>query len=399
MFNNNILTKMFLFIVIPTYLLAGGYGIFTFKYIFPVFIFLTIIFYFFIIFKKKKIRIDFFIEKKIWFFLILTIYSGLTLILTSNNFNSYYEFGQIFAGFMMIFYIYYYINFKNFNSLRKVLKFIVILLSIHAIFNYFYFKDIRLISVTYSNRNALTTFFVFLSPLFFIDLLKNKVKFINIISLLLIFFITYLSHSRFNLLSLFIQILIFSFYYLKNIKSIRQKKILILIIAFSFLLSFPFVFENIAKDFRGGLIEQYNDKTSSLYERIYFIREGLNYFFKSNFLGVGAGNSIVSRLTSGKNLSNLHFFVIDLLAKYGIIPLVFFASLYKNFIFDYFYIRNIEHIKFKYYHIELLMFLITFIISSNSISTVLTFRPFYFFFAYHIISIDIVIKNYRGQSL
>lgn len=329
----------------------------------------------------------------------MTIYSGLTLFFTSNNYNSYYEFGQIFVGFIMIFYIYCYINFNNFNSLRKILKFVVIVLSIHAIFNYFYFKDIDFISATYSNRNALTTFFVFVSPVIFIDLLKNKSKIFNIVLLLIIFFITYLSHSRFNLLSLFIQILIFSFYYIKDIKRIKQKKILILIFIFSFLLSFPFVFENIAKDFRGGLIEQYNDKTSSLYERIYFIRKGIDYFIKSNFLGVGAGNSIVSRLTSGGNLSNLHFFVIDLLAKYGIIPLVFFVSLYKNFIFDYFHIRNIEHIKFKYSNIELLMFLITFIISSNSISTVLTFRPFYFFFAYHIISIDIVIKNHRRQAL
>jgi len=392
---NNFIIKIFLYIILPTYLLAGGYNLFTFKYLFPLYYLIIILIISNKFIDTKYIKIYPLFDKRNIFFLFLLLYSFIN-VLRAPNYWSIYEFLNIFVGLNIILLMEYFLDQKKLLKLDKLIKIVILILSINFFVNWFIYG---VYDTPYLNRNALTTFLVFVSPILFAELIKKKNLIINVSFLISIYYIIDLCGSRFNMLAYLIQLFLTIFFIIKN-SHINNKNLVVLFLIFILLFTTPFILYQTSKDYRGNLIKQYQDKTSSLRERIHFINEGFKIFINSALLGVSSGNIEVSRYSYSdvKTINNLHNFVIDLLAKYGIFSFALFLYLFIILLKDAFINENPFKSNTTFEIYILILFLFSFPISSNTISTVFTFRPFYFMFGYLIISIINKNKSKKGVS-
>ncbi|MEH7236366.1 O-antigen ligase family protein, partial [Bacillus sp. JJ1562] len=248
---------------------------------------------------------------------------------------------------------------------------------------------------TYTNENNLSTFLLFVTPFLLSEIiLKMKIK-RNVILLALIFITVHIAEARLGQLAFIIQLTAFFFIFMK-VNKVKGRKLFLIILTYLVILSSPVVLWVITKETTGETIAQQLNRTgSSINIRIHMIKEGIRLFKESNFMGVGAGNIIIQDVWNPEieRKQSLHFFIVTLLASYGIISAVLFI---------YMHIRLFKIIKFmrdnsdfiKFLKSSLIIFLISFLIVANLPSTLIDFRPFYFFFGYFFAFIRVYKKKY-----
>ncbi|MCD4818921.1 MAG: O-antigen ligase family protein [Candidatus Cloacimonetes bacterium] len=366
------ITDLFVYFILPTFLLSSGILIYKFTIIFP----LIMIIIFITFFARLKISYIPF-DRKYLFFTGFTLLSGISL-LRATSFDSYDEFFHILSGFTIILLMHNLIDDeKKIKKVIKITKIVILFLCIQFIIAKTFNFNHRAI---YSNENRLTTFLVFFSPFIFSEILSRK-NISNILLLSIIIITCFIAGSRFNLLAISIQMFIFFIVIIIRLKFKQKKFTLIISVILILIISIP-LFQIISITGDQNLSEQRNTEASSLLLRVYLIVQGLQIIQESHYMGVGAGNIIIPNYwTRDKEKWALHNFFIHLVATYGIIALLIFLFMYYQLYKDYRFIYSFRNkIETNFFEVALLMFLITFLISSNSPSSLFELRPFYFVF-------------------
>ena len=391
-YNNKYIINLFLYLILPLYLLAGGYYLFSFKYIFP--IYMLIVFYLIIktLNNQFNLEINKLLNKRNLFFIIIFLQSGLYIFRAINH-RSIYEFQNIFIGLIIIFLMQYFLDLNRILTLNTIIKIVILILSINFFISFFVFGNYN---TPYANRNALTTLFVILTPILFAEVVTKKNLTINISLLSAIGYITILANSRINLIAFFVQFVLTILFILKN-SVLKYKKVVILSFIIIILIVSPLAIHHIVRSSRGNIIEQFHNENSSLSIRLHFIKEGFQIFLDNPIFGVGSGNINVPRYTyeTDQTINNLHNLVIDILAKYGVITFSIFVYISYTLIKDYFVLKIPPDNPFYHFRVALIIFLMSFPILSNTVSTIFHMRAFYFIFGYFIL----VIAKLKNNSL
>ena len=376
--------QILFYLLIPAYLLSGGYGPFKCIFVFPLVIFLILLIALFV----KKRFIKKILSNNNIFFIVLAILSVVS-ILGGANLRSYLEVFEIIVGLTVILLLNEYItDRRSVSTIMTVIKVVVILSAMHAIVQYIIGERV---TGPYSNENRLATLYVFVAPFFLAEMCK-KITIFNIIVLSLIFLVSILAGSRFCQLCLLIAFFLTAIEMIR-LSNIKQKKGIILFSIIVAIFLAPIVGSIIASERGKSLTEQSQSKGGSFALRVYLISEGIRLFKESNYMGVGAGNVYtVSYWDDGdESEGSLHNFVISLLATYGLLGFIFFAYMYIFLIKDY---RNLKSRSYdQEYVFALKIFLIIFILASNSPSSLFQFRPFYFIFGFYFSILNIYKKE------
>ena len=341
-----------------------------------------------VLFMLPKLKIDYVpIKRKYYFFTGFVLLSLISLI-KASGLSSYVEFAHIATGYIFIILFHNFINDRSaIKKISVVTEIVIIFLSVHLVAS-------RMLNIDsddfYSNVNRMTTFLVFYSPIFFSRILSKKNIIYNYSMILLVSSTCFIVGSRFNLLTLVVQVFLCILILLKK-KKIKQKKFVIVSIIIICSVIFVPILKIISANKGDDLSSQMYDPASSLLQRAYLLSEGLRIIKESHFLGVGAGNIRIRNYWTGNVIEySLHNFFVHLTATYGIIALILFIFMYVRLFYDYKFLKK-KSVSFNTnsYEVALILFLISFIISSGAPSSLFKLRPFYFIFAYHFAYIKI----------
>ncbi|WP_340002303.1 O-antigen ligase family protein [Oceanobacillus sp. FSL K6-0127] len=357
---------IFLYLIVPTYLLSGGYSFYNFVYMLPIGIYLISII------SLKKNRLSLVWPFKNWniFFMILLMYSTFYMIFSGGE-KSIYETMHIFLGIIIFTLTISFINDgKRFERLIVIIKLTMLIVIIHSLINFLF--DMR-ITASYSNENRLASFLVLFMPFILSEILARKKTFSNVLMVLLVFVVLLLSDARFNQLGFIVQLAIFIYFFIRNLK-IKKIGYLLPIILMILIVVIPFQFFKVTQDQYGrNIIEQYTNQYSSMNERTVMIENGFNQFTKNLLLGVGP-----DQIDTGTNYENFHNFFIQLMASYGLIPIIGFIILYFNLFLHY---KKLKSDNTSIYSYALILFLLSFPLICLAPSYIFDFRPFYMVFA------------------
>lgn len=118
------------------------------------------------------------------------------------------------------------------------------------------------------------------------------------------------------------------------------------------------------------------------------VLNGLNAFFKSYGLGLGAGGSVAYQELIGPvagRFTSMHNFWIEILVEGGIIAFLIIIKLLSNLIIGLFIVsRRTENPKLKYYSQSLLLSVISFIPAAIAASSTIYFLPMWLLFGFSI---------------
>lgn len=351
----------FIYSLIPAYYLGGGYSFYSFKYIFIPILLIN----FFLLLLKKKIKIRSFIIKENSFFLFLVLYGFLFLIINEIDETAFTTVAIQLNALILMIVLLMDINIRA-KIILNLIKLTVPIMFFHSLFNNF--------SGPYSNPNIQSFVFVSILPYLLYSFNNEKKithKLITLCCVLLTIIGPILAYSRFNIFALFLILLLY-FYHLiyKKIKT-RYKRLLILFFRIMLLFILPLVIIYIVNLNSYSITEQLTREGGSLYYRIQLIKEGLDLFIESNFLGIG-----VHLLSLDLPFRSFHNVIIFILARYGIISFSFFIYM----------ILRLGFIAFKSKKKNINVFLLTIsiliitLIAANSPAVAYKIRPFYFNF-------------------
>jgi O-antigen ligase len=384
---------LFIYIILATYLISGGFGAFNFVYMFPV----ALSFMFMQSLYVGRFTIKDIIYKENSFFIIILLYS-FTLLIFKYTSDGLIPFYYIFSGFVVVLLMRQQIT--TTRDIRDVVMMIRIV--VYSLIAYYFFQYVLSIdgrvSATYSNENRLASFLVFVSPIFF-SLLRSKTNIINNLVIIILILITILLlGSRFNVLAFALIIAVMLFDVIMSMKS-RLKIFLISSYILIALLSGSSLINKISQDSAGRTFQEQLDrggKEGSTAIRIYLFSEGMRVFKESGYMGVGPGGMEVNTpYGTGTVKASLHNHFVNLLATYGLVGFFSFLYLYVVLIKDYYYLSKIFPSSSILYSLKL--FLIIFPFSSSSPSDMFSFRPFYFIFGLYFVSIIIYKKMLKEK--
>ncbi|AND42260.1 O-antigen ligase family protein [Cytobacillus oceanisediminis] len=397
--SKDLITSLIIYLLIPSFLIGGGYGLYKFIYLFPIII-LLIILHAYLTRRVFKIETPIITKENIFFY-ILCLLSIVSLV-KAHGMESYTEVVHIIIGLLII------IIFNQFltseNILLKIIppiKVVILILSIHGIIDFFI--PGTKVTATFSNENNLAASLLILAPFLFSEIISRKYIKINTILLFLILVTISLAEARLGQLTFFLQFVLFIFLYLIQSRIKWKKQILVGIISIILILS-PIVLYQISKESSGEtLIEQLNRQGSSINIRIHMFNEGLRIFQESNYLGVGAGNIIISDVWKPdiEKKQSLHFFLLTLLVGYGFIPALLYIYMHIVLFKDYFLLqkKGLDSEGKRFFTNSLIIFLFSIIVLSVLVSTFIDFRPFYFAFGFYFVAIKIYLKRKESGSI
>jgi O-antigen ligase len=363
-------------------MLSGGYGFYRFTLVFPVALLLIL----FILILNNKTLIPKF-NKMNLFFLVISVLGFISLLNPLGGQESFLETFEVFFGFIIVILISsYFKNKSDFEKMIEVSSVVLFLLFIHALFQYITGERVN---ATYSNENRLATLFVLMSPFYFSKLKKNATL-KNILLIIIISAITYLTESRINMIVISFMALDYFYFKVKYKFSLSLRYFIIIILSFSFI---AFLYSIISLD--GDIISnQLNNPYSSLRIRLLMIETGFEIFKENIIFGVGPGNLLaINPYTGILEPIRFHNHIINILATFGILGGIFFLYSYIGLIKSYFELK----IRFSNFYLihSLKYFLIIFIIVSNVPSSLFRYRPFYLIFGIYFALVEYYKKEQK----
>lgn len=258
-------------------------------------------------------------------------------------------------------------------------------------------------SAGWSNPNYLTTYLALIAPILWVEALGlvTKPKWTSTLLLGVFSATMILAGSRANLLALLVQgaVVIWQKFSIRStIRSyvLRGSFILLLLIGGGAVTQAV-----ISMQAEGGIQEQISKGYGSAFIRAIMIYDGVEAFWESRGLGLGAGNltyeysSQPEQFTGEKadnNIYPIHNFLLHLAAQYGIPGLLLFGTTYLSLLWRLSRQKILHGInqnksinKVEIVRLSIWAFLISFVIISISVSYLFNRRPFYIAFGTYIV--------------
>lgn len=200
------------------------------------------------------------------------------------------------------------------------------------------------VTSTFGNPNILCAFFALSMPFCLSQLFLQKKKIIKaflslVISLILL--VSYLTASRAGLLTLILAIFLSLFFV--GIKKVKEQKtdmaiVVILLLIFSLTFNFYSKQSSTAKDDANKIdLMKRMKTTSTLYERIYYVKTGLKIFQHYPIIGTGLGGYALNygkyKELKARESQHAHNFIIELLSETGLIGTLLFFIFLSHFFY------------------------------------------------------------------
>lgn len=373
-------SQILIYIFTPFYLMSGGYGPLNFVYISPFLLFVMLLILIWNKFKGVKLLIT---RENVFFWVLAFLALG-SAALNGSGTRSWLEAFEITVGLMVIIlYKQYITDVVMLEKIYNVVTFVVIITAIHGVLQY---VNGERVTGPYSNENRLSTFYAMVSCIYF-GRVFVKTRVFDLFVLCTMFLVLVIAGSRICELAFILAFFLVMYQKLTHSTN-RYKNLLKYFFVLYALIIVPIFFVAISVDQGKSLAEQAASSGGSLVLRLYLLTQGWQLAVGSNFLGVGAGNIMVPSIWDGTiEPASLHNFFLSLLATYGILSLLVFVYMCVVMVRKSFFIKRIPG--FVCYAFSLKIFILIFILVSNSPSSLFQFRPFYLIFAYYFSVISI----------
>lgn len=209
----------------------------------------------------------------------------------------------------------------------------------------------RFASVTFGNLNSYNVILIYVLPfllsLFILNKHQGKINFKKIFNwalfLILIAFIL-LNSSRAAIFCMLIILIVFMFYYVKNLN-----QLVVYSVAFVGVLGY-LIYSNY--DLLEFTFTRFKIQGLSDTGRLLVFKVGFEEFFKSGLLGIGAADFMPTMERHGIVNTSSHSLLLEVLIQYGIVVFILFLGLFVRII------RNLKNMNEKSYRFAVISMLI-----------------------------------------